>query len=145
MTSTPLSHRSAPRGEKRFECLADLWHVETGLLTSVTEVGFSVGGSGALIVGDPYATNVTLGFETIQNFGSRFYSRVAIKAHERIVLAPIIEVTNMPSADAYGVRLLGEVQWQVGGGFALAARGGYQARQATSGGAGMGGSLSYAF
>jgi hypothetical protein len=54
-------------------------------------------------------------------------------------------VTNMPSADKFGVRLLGEVGVSIGWGFAATARGGYQARRATSGGGTLGGTVSYAF
>jgi hypothetical protein len=57
----------------------------------------------------------------------------------------VIEVTNMPSAEEYGVRLLGEVSFELAGGFSLAARGGYQARVANSGGPSGGATLSYAF
>jgi hypothetical protein len=127
--------------------LADIWHVEGEFLTSVTEVGFSVGAGGALLVGDPYGSKLTLGFETIQVFGTRFYSRMDIPATQRLSIAPMIELTNMPHAgdSNYGVRLLGEAAFDVGRGFGVALRGGYQARLATSGGPSGGATLSYAF
>ena len=56
--------------------LSDLAHVEGEFLTSVTEVGFSVGAGGALLIGDPYGSKLTLGFESIQVFGERFYSKL---------------------------------------------------------------------
>ncbi|MCA9594896.1 MAG: hypothetical protein KC776_16360 [Myxococcales bacterium] len=125
--------------------LHDAVHLEGELLTSVTEVGFSWGGGGALLIGDPYGSKLTLGFESIQTFGTRFWSRMDVRANDRFVIAPIVEITNMPSAEDYGVRLLGEAQLEVGSGFAVAARGGYQARLATSGGPAFGATLSYAF
>jgi hypothetical protein len=129
--------------------LADAWHIEAEFLTSITEVGFSVGLGGALLIGDPYGSKLILGFETIgvttQYFGTRFFSRVDIRAADRVRLAPIIEVTDMPHAEAFGVRLLGDVSVDVGAGFSLAVRGGYQARRSTSGGPSVGGSLSLAF
>ncbi|MEP7126710.1 MAG: hypothetical protein ABJE95_37615, partial [Byssovorax sp.] len=80
--------------------LGDSWHLETSLLTSITEVGFSVGGGGALLIGDPYGSKLTLGFETIgigqQYFGSRFYSRLDITASRGLRISPMIEVTDMP-------------------------------------------------
>ena len=97
------------------------------------------------MLGDPYGSKLTLGFETIQVFGTRFFSRMDVVASDCIIVAPIIEVTNMPSADQYGVRLLGEVAVEVGGGFSAALKGGYQARAATSGGPSGGATLSYAF
>jgi hypothetical protein len=125
--------------------LSDLVHVEGEFLTSVTETGFSVGTGAALLLGDPYASKLTLGFESIQVFGTRFWSRMDISAGDRINVAPIVEVTNMPHADNYGVRLLGEITGQLGRGFSASLRGGYQARVSTAGGPSAGGSLGYAF
>jgi hypothetical protein len=125
--------------------LHDQVHLEGELLASVTEVGFSWGGGGSILLGDPYGSKLTLGFESIQVFGNRFYSRMDVVATDRIIVAPIIEVTDMPHADTYGVRLLGEVAIDLGQGFSVALRGGYQARRSTSGGAAGGGTLSYSF
>ena len=130
--------------------LADAWHLETELLTSVTEIGFSVGTGAALIIGDPYGSRFTAGVETIglakdTYFGTRMYTRMDLAATERVTIAPIVEVTDMPHADAFGVRLLAEATAALGGGFSVAARGGYQARKSTSGGPAFGGSLGLAF
>ncbi len=125
--------------------LEDIVHLEGEFLTSVTEVGFSVGAGGALLIGDPYGSKLTLGFESIQVFGERFYSKLDIAATRALLLSPMIELTNMPHARKYGVRLLGEVSVDVGNGFSVALRGGYQARLSTSGGPSGGATLSYAF
>lgn len=131
--------------------LDDGWHLETELLTSITEVGFSVGFGGALLIGDPFGSRLTLGFETIgpgndsTYFGSRFYSRLDIVTSRAVTLAPIIEVTDMPHAEAFGVRLLGEGSLDLGYGFGATLRAGYQARRSTSGGPTLGGAISYAF
>lgn len=125
--------------------LSDLVHLDGEFLTSVTETGFSVGTGASILIGDPYASKLTLGFESIQVFGTRFWSRLDITANQRFSVAPVIEVTNMPHADNYGVRLLGEVTGQLGQGFSAAVRGGYQARVATGGGPSAGATLGYAF
>jgi hypothetical protein len=125
--------------------LSDIAHIEAEFLTSITETGFSVGAGGAFLLGDPYGSKLTLGFESIQVFGTRFWSRLDIRASDRLTVAPVIEVTNMPHADDYGVRLLGEVTGQLGAGFSAALRGGYQARVSTGGGPSAGGTLGYAF
>lgn len=130
--------------------LADAWHLEAEALTSVTEVGFSVGTGAALLIGDPYGHKLTLGAQTIglaegTYFGTRFWTRMDIAATERLTIAPIIEATDMPHADAFGVRLLAEGSAYIGGGFGVALRGGYQARRSASGGVGIGGSASLAF
>jgi hypothetical protein len=114
--------------------LADLAHLEGQFLTSVTEVGFSLGVGGALHIGDVYGSKLVLGFESIEVFGTRFFSRVDVRASDRLRLSPIVEATDMPHADRYGVRLIGEAAYQLGGGFEIGARGGYQARDAASGG-----------
>lgn len=124
---------------------ADIWHGDASLLVNVTEVGFSAGAGAILHIGDPYGSKLSLGVEAIQEFGTRVFSQVDIQAHDRVRVAPIIEVTNMPSADQFGMRLVGEVGVDIGWGFVVVGRGGYQARLATSGGPAAGGSLSYAF
>jgi hypothetical protein len=155
----PLSDAQAPgkSGDDRFKVglnygaptvrfrLDDIVHLEAEFLTSVTETGFSVGTGGAFLLGDPYGSKLTLGFESIQVFGTRFWSRMDVRASDRIIVAPMVEVTNMPHADNYGVRLLGEVTGQLGAGFSAALRGGYQARVSTGGGPSAGATLGYAF
>lgn len=125
--------------------LADWCHVEGEFLTSVTEKGFSLGTGAAILIGDPYGGKLTLGFESIKTFGTRFWSRMDVPASSRVMFSPIIEITDMPHANKFGVRLLGELGVDVGGGFSIAARGGYQARLFTEGGASAGGTVSYAF
>lgn len=124
---------------------ADWLHVEGELLTSITEVGFSVGGGAAVLIGDPYGSKLTLGFESIQVFGTRAWSRMDLAASSRVLVAPIIEVTDMPHAARTGVRLLTEVQVDAGNGWGFAVRGGYQARDAATGGPSFGGTVAYAF
>jgi hypothetical protein len=125
--------------------LGDLARVEGEFLSSVTEVGFSVGGGAALDVGDPYGSKLRVGFESIQVFGTRFWTQVDIQATPRLRLSPVVEATDMPHAGRYGVRLIGEVAYDFGRGFSGAVRGGYQARDATSGGPGAGVRMSWAF
>ena len=124
---------------------SDWLHLEGEFLTSVTEVGFSMGGGGAFLIGDAYASHLTLGFEGVDVFGLRGYSRFDIQATRRLLLAPMVEVTNMPHASTAGVRLLMDVGYDLGAGFSVSVRGGYQARSFASGGPAAGGALSYAF
>jgi hypothetical protein len=132
----------APRVRLRAE---DWLHVEGELLTSVTEVGFAVGGGGAVLLGDAYGSKLVLGMEGIQVFGVRGYTRLDLVANSRLMLAPMIEVTTMPHADAAGVRLLGEAGIDLGAGIRADVRGGYQARRFDRGGPTLGGGLAYAF
>jgi hypothetical protein len=125
--------------------LADVCHVEGEFLTSVTEKGFSLGLGAAVLIGDPYGGKLTLGFESIKTFGTRFWSRMDIPATSRLTFSPIIEIADAPHANKFGVRLLGELGVDVGAGFSIAARGGYQARLFTEGGASAGGTVAYAF
>jgi hypothetical protein len=125
--------------------LHDAFHVEGEFLTSVTEKGFSLGVGAAVLIGDPYGGKLTLGFESIKTFGTRFWSRMDIPASSKIVFSPIIEIADTPHANKFGVRLLGELGVDVGAGFTVAGRGGYQARSFTEGGASAGGMLAYAF
>jgi hypothetical protein len=129
--------------------MADAWHVEFAVITSVTEIGFSVGGGTALIMGDPHGTRLTLGAEEVgfssSYFGSRMYARLDVLVKEGITVGPAIEVTDMPHAASFGVRLLGDASVALPRGFAIGVRAGYQARRSVSGGVALGGTLSYAF
>jgi len=133
---------AAPRVRVR---LGDIWHVEGEFLSSVTEVGFSVGTGAALLIGDPYGSRLALGFESIQVFGTRAYTQMDIAALRDLVVSPVVEVTNMPHADRFGVRLLTRARFDAGKGFSLGVLGGYQARLAASGGPAFGLDASYAF
>lgn len=128
----------------RFRAL-DWLHFDLELLTSITEVGFSIGGGGAVILGSPYATHVTLGAEGIQVFGARGWARLDIPAGKRFSIAPTVEVTNMPHASTAGVRLLLDANVDVGRGFSLGLRAGYMARNFDNGGFGGGVQVGYAF
>jgi hypothetical protein len=128
----------------RFRAL-DWLHFDLELLTSVTEVGFSIGGGGAVLLGSPYATHVTLGVEGVQVFGVRGWARVDIPAGRRFTIAPTVEVTNMPHAADAGVRLLLDAGIRLGYGFSLGLRGGYMARNFATGGFGGGAQVGYAF
>ncbi|MBK8252483.1 MAG: hypothetical protein IPK82_07425 [Polyangiaceae bacterium] len=130
--------------------LADIFHTEFELMGSVTEVGFSTGAGAAVILGDPYAFRLTFGWQTIgftegTYFGTRFYTRMDLPVNSRITLAPSVEVTDMPHADRFGVRLLADGGFVLGKGFTLWVRGGYQARVSQSGGPAVGGTLQFGF
>jgi hypothetical protein len=123
----------------------DWLHFEGEFLTSVTEVGFSLGGGGAVLLGDPYGSHLTLGGESIAVFGSRGYSRFDVRATPWLRIAPMVEVTDMPHASSAGVRLLGDVGFDVAPGWIVTVHGGYQARSFDSGGIAAGGGVAYAF
>jgi hypothetical protein len=122
----------------------DWLHLEGEFLTSITEVGFSLGGGGAVLLGDEYGSHLTLGVEGADVFGTRGYSRFDLSVNRWLRVAPILEVTNQPHASGAGVRLLTDVGVSFGGWLATL-RGGYQARTFDSGGPAVGGGLSYAF
>ena len=104
-----------------------------------------MGGGGAVLVGDPYGTKIVFGAEGIQVFGVRGYTRLDLVANRRLMVSPIVEVTGMPHAESAGVRLLGEARVDLGKGFGLVGRGGYQARTFNRGGPTLGAGLSYSF
>jgi hypothetical protein len=124
--------------------LMDYVHLEAELLTSVTEVGFSAGGGAAIHIGEVYGSKLVLGVESIKTFGTRGWARLdVVRPHWRV--SPIVEITDMPHADRAGVRLLTELAFDLGAGFGIAARAGYQARDFKTGGPALGMSLAYAF
>jgi hypothetical protein len=128
----------------------DHWHLELEGMASISDEGFSTGGAAALMIGDPYASKLVLGMAFIglsddSYFGSRFYSRVDLAAHQRVTVSPIIEITDMPNAERWGVRLLAELGIDLGAGFVASLNGGYQARVSATGGPSVGGSLALGF
>jgi hypothetical protein len=128
----------------------DHWHLELEGMASISDEGFSTGGGAALMIGDPYASKLVLGTSFVgisdeSYFGSRFYSRVDLAAHQRVTVSPIIEITDMPNATLWGVRLLAELAVDLGAGFGASLHGGYQARASASGGPSVGGSLALGF
>jgi hypothetical protein len=125
--------------------VADLFRIEGELLASVTEVGFAGGGGAAFDIGDPYGTKLRIGFEGVNAFGYRWYSQVDVPIVERLRFSPIVEATNMPHAERYGVRLVGEIAYDFGSGVSAALRGGYQARVSIEGGPSGGARLNFAF
>lgn len=125
--------------------MSEVAHATAHLVTGVTEVDFSLGGGLQLTLGDPYGTSLHAGFEHIEGFGSRFFTRLDILASERVRVSPIIEATDMPNARRYGVRLLSEVAWQVTPELGLALLGGYQSRSAVGGGVSLGATASLGF
>jgi hypothetical protein len=125
--------------------LSDVAHATAHLVTGVTEVDFSLGGGLELTLGDPYGASLRAGFEHIEGFGSRFFTRLDILASDEVHISPIIEATNMPNAGRYGVRLLSEVGWQVTPELGLAVLGGYQSRSAVGGGVSLGATASLGF
>jgi hypothetical protein len=112
----------------------DGFHVDLEGLTGLTEEQFRVGALTRLLIGDPYGSKLVLGMQGIQGFGARFWTQVDITATSWLLVSPVIEATNWPHADAYGVRLLLDLTMDLGSGLSAVVGGGYQARQATSGG-----------
>ncbi|MFO0586320.1 MAG: hypothetical protein U0441_02210 [Polyangiaceae bacterium] len=135
--------------EVRFRA-ASILHFDLSTLGSVTEVGFSFGAGAAVMLGDPLGTRFTFGWQTIgvtqeTYFGTRFYVRLDLPVTRRFELGPSIEVTDMPHAESFGVRLLTDATIGLGKGFALGLRGGYQARVSRSGGPTVGATLQLGF
>jgi len=132
----------APRVQFRVN---DIVHLDAEVLASLTEEGMSFGGAGAVHIGDVFGSQLVAGFDTIRVFGTRAYTRLDVAAAPRLTLSAIVEATNTPHAERFGVRLLGEVGVDLGAGFRLAGRGGYQARDSASGGPSAGLVGSFAF
>jgi len=124
---------------------APFLHFEGSLLTGITEVGFAFGAGGLVHLGEPYGTKLVLGFEAVEVFGTRGYSRLDVSAPLGFTLSPMVEITDMPHATATGVRLLLEATRVVSQGLTLTARGGYQARDEATGGPTLGLGAAYAF
>ncbi len=125
--------------------LHELLRLEGSASVAVTEVAFALGGGLEMQLGDPYGTQLVLGTSTMQGFGTMGHARLDIRATPTLRLSPDVEVTSQPHADRVGVRLSGQARYQLSESIGVALRGGYQARDAASGGVSVGSSVSYAF
>jgi hypothetical protein len=125
--------------------ITDAFHADVEGLTGLTEEAFRLGALSRLLIGDPYGSKLVLGMQGVQGFGWRFWSRVDIAASDRLLVSPVVEATNWPHAETYGVRLLTEIAFDAGAGVGVVAGGGYQARRSTSGGPSGALSLRYSF
>ncbi len=129
--------------------IADAFHFESELLTSITEVGFSLGGGNTVTIGDLYGTGLQFGWEAIgfnqSYFGSRFFTKMNVEVVNHLILSPAVEVTDMPHAENFGLRLLGEAKVTIGHSVEIGLGGGYLARLSVSGGPSLGGTFGLAF
>ena len=124
----------------------DWLRVEGEFLTSITEVGFSLGGGGAVLLGDAYGSHLTLGFEGAYVFGTRGYSRLDLVVNRWLRVAPVVEVTDQPHAsEPRASACCADFGISLGGGWLVTARGGYQARSFDSGGPAAGAAVAYSF
>ena len=123
----------------------DVFHMDAGVIIGVNDEGFAFGGTGAMHIGDLYGPRLTLAFEGVQQLGVTAKTQVHLPLVDWLELAPVVELTNLPAGDRFGLRMLGDVVVRPGAGLSIRARGGYQTRFSEGGGPTIGGGLGLAF
>lgn len=116
--------------------LARFVDLDTRVLIQATPDGFGFGGRGELRFGDETATHFALGGEAITEVGTAFFVRLGWATVPRFPMAATVELTDYPSAHRdHGVRLIYDVDRELGRGVRIGGRVGYQARDQGIGGA----------
>ena len=115
------------------------------LVFGVSQSGFELGGALALVVGEPEGTGLELGFEGVTGLGVTGRLRLGWATVPRVPMGATIELTNFPTGDAAGVRLLFDAGYELYPGALLRVTGGYRGWTSVVGGPSLAADLLLAF
>lgn len=119
----------------------DILRFRTSVLLGFSQEGFEYGGGLDMVIGNPLSANLALGVELIDTMGVTGKLRLGWLAAPRLPMGAGIEVTNFPSSDDTGVRLLYDVGYRFAYFAEATVFGGYQARTSVTGGPAAGAEL----
>lgn len=131
-------------GELLFR-LHELVRVRSRLVFGVSQSGFELGGALALVVGEPEGTGLEVGFEGVTGLGVTGRLRLGWATVPRVPMGATIELTNFPTGDAAGVRLLFDAGYELYPGALLRVTGGYRGWTSVVGGPSLAADLLLAF
>ena len=131
-------------GELLFR-LHELVRVRSRLVFGVSQSGFELGGALALVVGEPEGTGLELGVEGVTGLGVTGRLRLGWATVPRVPMGATIELTNFPTGDAAGVRLLFDAGYELYPGALLRVTGGYRGWTSVVGGPSLAADLLLAF
>jgi hypothetical protein len=121
------------------------FRVRTGLLLGVSTRGFEGGVDGAVVFGDHQGTDFRLYGSYVSHLGGSFGTRLGWATVPRVPMGARVEVTDFPTADEVGVRLLFDAGWQLSDAALIRVIGGYRGRTSLVGGPSLGTELSFSF
>jgi hypothetical protein len=121
------------------------FRLRPGVLLGISTTGFEAGFDLATLFGDRDGTEFELSGGFVSDLGARVKTRLGWCTVPRLPMGASIEVTNFPSNDQYGVRLLFDVGYRMANGFSLRVSAGYRGRTSLAGGPAIGLEWGYAF
>ncbi|MDH5671792.1 MAG: hypothetical protein OEZ06_06555 [Myxococcales bacterium] len=119
--------------------------LRAAVLLGASQEGFEYGGSGELVLGNPYDLSLSLRAESLTTLGYTTALRMGFHVTPRIPMGASVEISNFPVGQDAGVRLLYDIGYVLTPGTRIVVRGGYQARTSVTGGPALGAALRYGF
>ncbi|MDB4977203.1 MAG: hypothetical protein JWN48_5544, partial [Myxococcaceae bacterium] len=125
--------------------LGDWFRVRAGVLLGVSTKGFETGVELAMIVGDRRGTQLSLDGSYVSGIGGKAGTRLGWATIRRVPMGARVEITNFPTNDQLGVRLLFDVSYQITPALLVRFDGGYRGRTSLAGGPSLALALRYGF
>lgn len=125
--------------------LGSWFRIRSGVLLGVSTDGFEGGGELGLIVGDRRGTQLSLDGGYVSGLGGRVGTRLGWATIPRMPMGARVEITNFPTNDYLGVRMLFDLSYQITPAALVRVEGGYRGRTSLAGGPSLGMALRYGF
>jgi hypothetical protein len=121
------------------------FRIRTGVLLGVSTEGFEGGFELGLIVGDRRGTQLSLDGGYVTRLGGRVGTRLGWATIPRLPMGARVEITNFPTDDYLGVRLLFDLGFELTPAASIRLEAGYRGRTSLAGGPSLGLVLRYGF
>lgn len=121
------------------------FRLRTGILLGVSTKGFEGGFDLATIMGERDGTQLEFKGGYISGLGGNFGTRLGWATVPRVPMGASVEITNFPTADDMGVRMLFDIGFQLTDAALVRFLGGYRGRTSLAGGPSLALELSYGF
>lgn len=121
------------------------FRLRTGILLGVSTEGFEGGFELATILGERDGTQLEFKGGYISGLGGNFGTRLGWATVPRVPMGASVEITNFPTADDMGVRMLFDIGFQLTNAALVRFVGGYRGRTSLAGGPSLALELNYGF
>ena len=125
--------------------LGNWFRIRSGVLLGVSTDGFEGGFDLGFIVGDRRGTQLSLDGGYVSGLGGRVGTRLGWATIPRVPMGARVEITNFPTSDYLGVRMLFDLSYQITPGALVRVEAGYRGRTSLAGGPSLGLALRYGF
>jgi hypothetical protein len=125
--------------------LGSWFRVRGGVLLGVSTEGFEGGFDLGVIVGDRSGTQLSIEGGFVSQLGGRVGTRLGWATIPRLPMGARVEITNFPTDDYLGVRLLFDLGFQITDAALVRLEGGYRGRTSLAGGPSLGLTVRYGF